>query len=54
LTAIGPVVFTGVRAQRVKMAMMRKHDGHIRIELSRFYAPTVVSDHRTAPVNALG
>ena len=33
---------------------MRTPDGHSRIELSRFLAPAVVADHRTAPVNALG
>ncbi len=45
---------TGVRGQRVEIAMMRTPDGHSRIELSRFAAPAVVSDHRTAPVNSLG
>jgi predicted enzyme related to lactoylglutathione lyase len=34
--------------------MMRTPDGHGRLELSRFLAPTVVADHRNAPVNALG
>jgi len=34
--------------------MMRTPDGHSRLELSRFVRPTVVSDHRKAPVNALG
>jgi catechol 2,3-dioxygenase-like lactoylglutathione lyase family enzyme len=34
--------------------MMRTPDGHGRLELSRFLAPPVVSDHRNAPVNALG
>jgi catechol 2,3-dioxygenase-like lactoylglutathione lyase family enzyme len=34
--------------------MMRTPDGHSRLELSRFLAPPVVSDHRRAPVNALG
>ena len=34
--------------------MMSTPDGHNRIELSRFDAPAVVSDHRTAPVNSLG
>jgi catechol 2,3-dioxygenase-like lactoylglutathione lyase family enzyme len=33
---------------------MRTPDGHSRLELSRFLAPPVVSDHRNAPVNALG
>jgi len=45
---------TGVRGQRVEIAMMRTPDGHSRIELTRFDAPAVVSDHRTAPVNSLG
>jgi catechol 2,3-dioxygenase-like lactoylglutathione lyase family enzyme len=45
---------TGLRDQRVEVAMLRTPDGHGRIELSRFLAPPVVADHRTAPVNALG
>ena len=45
---------TGVRGQRVEIAMMRTPDGHGRIELSRFLAPLVTADHRNAPVNALG
>ena len=45
---------TGVRGQRVEMAMMRTPDGHSRIELSRFVAPEIASDHRMAPVNSLG
>ena len=45
---------TGVRGQRVAVAMMRTPDGHSRLELSRFDAPAIVSDHRTAPVNSLG
>ena len=45
---------TGVRDQRVEIAMMRTPDGHSRLELSRFLAPPVVADHRNAPVNALG
>jgi catechol 2,3-dioxygenase-like lactoylglutathione lyase family enzyme len=45
---------TGLRHQRVEIAMMRTPDGHSRIELSRFLAPPVASDHRNAPVNALG
>ena len=34
--------------------MMRTPDGHGRLELSRFLRPSVVADHRNAPVNALG
>ncbi len=45
---------TGIRDQRVEVAMMRTPDGHGRLELSRFLAPPVVADHRNAPVNALG
>jgi len=45
---------TGVRGQRVEIAMLRTPDGHGRIELTRFDAPAIESDHRTAPVNSLG
>src|SRR6185295_11130919 len=45
---------TGLRDQRVEIAMMRTPDGHGRLEVSRFLAPPVVADHRGAPVNALG
>src|SRR3954447_20697996 len=45
---------TGLADQRVEIAMMRTPDGHSRLELSRFLTPSVVADHRNAPVNALG
>jgi catechol 2,3-dioxygenase-like lactoylglutathione lyase family enzyme len=45
---------TGVHGQRVEVAMMCTPDGHSRIELSRFHAPAIASDHRTVPVNSLG
>lgn len=45
---------TGVRGQRVEIAMMRTPDGHSRLELSRFLTPAIASDHRKAPVNSLG
>jgi catechol 2,3-dioxygenase-like lactoylglutathione lyase family enzyme len=45
---------TGVRGQRVEVAMMRTPDGQSRLELSRFDAPAIASDHRRAPVNSLG
>lgn len=45
---------TGLPGQRVEIAMMRTPDGHNRIELSRFEAPAIASDHRAAPVNSLG
>jgi len=45
---------TGLGSQRVEIAMMVTPDGHSRLEISRFVTPAVISDHRTAPVNALG
>ncbi|TCT23416.1 VOC family protein [Thermomonas haemolytica] len=45
---------TGLHGQRVEIAMMRTPDGHSRLELSRFDAPAIASDHRKAPVNSLG
>jgi catechol 2,3-dioxygenase-like lactoylglutathione lyase family enzyme len=45
---------TALGDQRVEIAMMRTPDGHSRLELSRFLAPPTASDHRNAPVNALG
>lgn len=45
---------TGLGNQHVEIAMMITPDGHSRLELSRFLAPAVVADHRSAPVNSLG
>lgn len=45
---------TGLGNQSVEVAMMVTPDGHSRLELSTFIAPTTISDHRTAPVNSLG
>src|ERR1044072_4233583 len=45
---------TGLGDQRVEIAVMRTPDGHGRLELSRFLEPSVVADHRNAPVNSLG
>lgn len=45
---------TGLGSQCVEIAMMVTPDGHSRIELSRFLTPPTISDHRNAPVNALG
>ncbi|WP_318345125.1 VOC family protein [Flagellimonas baculiformis] len=45
---------TGLDSQRVEIAMMVTPNGHSRLELSQFIAPAPISDHRTAPVNALG
>src|SRR5919204_1452845 len=45
---------TGLRDQRVQIAMMRTPDGYSRLEISRFLTPPAIADHRNAPVNALG
>lgn len=45
---------TGLGNQSVEITMMVTPDGHSRLELSQFIAPQTVSDHRNAPVNALG
>ena len=45
---------TGLRDQRVEVAMRRTPDGHSRLEISRFVTPPAIADHRNAPVNALG
>lgn len=45
---------TGIKNQRVEAAMMVTPDGHSRLELSRYITPAPISDHRDAPVNALG
>jgi catechol 2,3-dioxygenase-like lactoylglutathione lyase family enzyme len=45
---------TGLGDQSVEVAMMVTPDGYSRLELSRFITPPVISDHRDAPVNALG
>ncbi|KRE06827.1 VOC family protein [Priestia megaterium] len=45
---------TGLGSQRVEIAMLVTPDGHSRIELSQFLTPPTISDHRHAPVNALG
>ncbi|MEX2376393.1 MAG: VOC family protein [Dehalococcoidia bacterium] len=50
----GQAGVTGLRDMRVEIAMMRTPDGHSRLEISRFLEPTVIADHRRAPVNALG
>jgi len=45
---------TGLENQHVEIAMMVTPDGHSRLEISRFLNPSVIADHRHAPVNALG
>lgn len=45
---------TGLGDQKAEIAMMVTPDGHSRLEISQFFRPAVISDHRSAPVNALG
>lgn len=45
---------TGLGDQKVEIAMMVTPDGHSRLELCQYHRPTVIADHRTAPVNAFG
>lgn len=45
---------TGLHGQKVEIAMMVTPDGHSRLEISEFQHPAIISDHRTAPVNAYG
>lgn len=45
---------TGIKDQQVEVAMMVTPDGHSRLELTCFISPSVVADHRHAPVNSLG
>lgn len=45
---------TGLRDQRVEVAMLATPDGVSRLEVSQFLAPATVADHRLVPVNALG
>lgn len=45
---------TGLESQCVEIAMMVTPDGNGRIELSQFITPQIISDHRNAPINALG
>ena len=45
---------TGLGNQSVEIAMMVTPDGHSRIELSQFFNPKIMADHRNNPVNSLG
>lgn len=45
---------TGLGNQSVEVAMMATPDGHSRLELSQFFSPHTIADHRTAPINSLG
>jgi catechol 2,3-dioxygenase-like lactoylglutathione lyase family enzyme len=45
----------GLDGVRVDIAMMRTPDGHGRLELTKFHAPTAVrAEPQPAPVNTLG
>ncbi|MFZ2863762.1 MAG: VOC family protein [Ignavibacteriaceae bacterium] len=45
---------TGLGNQSVEIAMMVTPDGHSRLELSQFFVPKTIEDHRNNPVNSLG
>ena len=45
---------TGLGDQSVEIAMMVTPDGHSRLEICQYHRPAIISDHRTAPVNAYG
>jgi catechol 2,3-dioxygenase-like lactoylglutathione lyase family enzyme len=45
---------TGLGNQSVEIAMMVTPDGHSRIELTQFFTPKTIGDHRNNPVNSLG
>jgi catechol 2,3-dioxygenase-like lactoylglutathione lyase family enzyme len=45
---------TGIRDQKVEIAMLCTPDKQSRIELAKFHAPNTELDHRNSPVNSLG
>ncbi|WP_218129642.1 VOC family protein [Kriegella aquimaris] len=45
---------TGLGNQSAEIAMMVTPDGHSRLELSQFFTPQIIADHRNNPVNSLG
>ena len=55
-TVEGPLVdqLVALDGVRSDVAMLRTPDGHGRIELSKFHAPTAVSPEPNPPVNRLG
>ena len=55
-TVEGPSVdrLVGLEGVRSDVAMLRTPDGHDRIELSKFQAPTAISAGPNPPVNRLG
>jgi catechol 2,3-dioxygenase-like lactoylglutathione lyase family enzyme len=44
----------GLQGVRADIAVVRTPDGHSRLELSKFHAPTAVGTEPNAPANALG
>jgi len=45
----------GLENVRAEIAMMRTPDGHGRVELTKFYAPTAIrAEPKNAPANTLG
>src|SRR4029078_12918598 len=55
-TVEGPLVdqLVGLEGVRSDVAMLRTPDGHGRVELSKFRAPSAVSSEPDPPVNRLG
>lgn len=45
---------TGLGNQSAEIAMMVTPDGNSRLELSQFFEPKIIADHRNNPVNSLG
>jgi catechol 2,3-dioxygenase-like lactoylglutathione lyase family enzyme len=44
----------GLEGVRAQIAMLRTPDGHGRVELAKFHAPSTDGGHRRAPANAAG
>ena len=44
----------GLEGVRAQIAMLQTPDGHGRVELAKFHAPTTDGDHQSAPANVLG
>jgi catechol 2,3-dioxygenase-like lactoylglutathione lyase family enzyme len=45
---------TGLGNQSAEIVMMVTPDGHSRLELSQFFEPQIIADHRNNPLNPLG
>ncbi|HEY2631837.1 MAG TPA: VOC family protein [Solirubrobacteraceae bacterium] len=44
----------GLEGVQAQIAMLQTPDGHGRVELAKFHAPSTGGDHRSAPANAPG